>query len=83
MTTTKHRRPVDAALRALREEGRVCAELRRRLERMGEKRFHLHRTLMRLRYALDSAPGLGEFYFRADEILTEAGYPSQERERVA
>jgi hypothetical protein len=78
MTLLATKRPVDAAMKALSESGRVCAQLRRRLERCDQRRFHLHRTLMRLRWELDNS-GAG-FMALADEILTQAGYVAQEPE---
>jgi hypothetical protein len=72
LITTK--RPVDAAMKALGESGRVCAQLRERLAHCDEKRFHLHRVLMRLRFELDNT-GAGLMGV-INEILSEAGYPS-------
>jgi hypothetical protein len=82
---TLHRphRPVDAAMAALRDSGTVAAELRKRLERCDTKRFHLHRTLMRVRWALDNATSVVEVRANIDKILSEAGYSRLEIEEVA
>lgn len=78
--TTGRRRPIDAALTALHREGQVAAELRKRLERCDNKRFHLHRTLMRVRWALDNATSVVEVRANIDKILSEAGYSRLESE---
>lgn len=80
MNRLTHRRPVDAAIRALHAEGRVVSQLRDRLEVVDRRRFHLHRTMMRLRFVIDQVEWPVAELAELDEILADAGYASQMRE---
>jgi hypothetical protein len=66
-------------MKALAESAKISCNLRKRLERCDAKRFHLHRTLMRVRWELDNTPSR-DLREALNAILSESGYSALESE---